>query len=112
MDKGKYVSRSTYQKVVEENKKLLADIKVLVEVDGEKYIEVHDRWLNFFQKRRQLGDAIREILTMAREAWNGRCRCGHLHSEHHPTSSHNYSAGRCTVGECRCAHFIHDTKTS
>lgn len=37
-----------------------------------------------------------------------RCICGHLHSEHHPINSHNYSAGRCTIGECRCNHFLHE----
>lgn len=41
-----------------------------------------------------------------KEEWDGRCKCGHLHSEHRPINSHNYSAGRCTVGECRCANFI------
>jgi hypothetical protein len=40
------------------------------------------------------------------DSWDGRCRCGHLHSEHRASNSINYSAGRCSVGECRCANFI------
>ncbi len=43
--------------------------------------------------------------------WNGQCQCGHKHSEHHPISSHNYSAGHCMIGECRCKHFIHNPQT-
>lgn len=44
--------------------------------------------------------------------WNGRCICGHLHNEHNPTSSINYSAGVCSVGECRCRNFIHDSRNN
>lgn len=40
--------------------------------------------------------------------WDGECKCGHLHSEHHKLTSHNYSAGRCTHEGCGCAHFIHN----
>lgn len=47
------------------------------------------------------------FLPVKKEKWDGRCQCGHLHSEHGPTGSINYTAGRCHVGECRCAHFIH-----
>ena len=43
------------------------------------------------------------------EAKDPRCQCGHLHSEHHPIQSCNYSAGRCTIGECRCVHFLIET---
>lgn len=42
--------------------------------------------------------------------WDGECQCGHKHSDHHPISSHNYTAGHCTIGECRCKHFIHNPK--
>jgi hypothetical protein len=42
--------------------------------------------------------------------WDGRCRCGHLHSEHHSISSPNYSAGHCKIGECRCKHFMLESK--
>lgn len=46
---------------------------------------------------------VRKIIN---DKWDGRCRCGHLHSEHRASSSINYSAGRCSIGECRCANFI------
>jgi hypothetical protein len=46
---------------------------------------------------------VRKIIN---DTWDGRCRCGHLHSEHRASNSINYSAGRCSVGECRCANFI------
>ena len=56
--------------------------------------------------------AYTEILEskglVKKEKEDPRCICGHLHSEHRPINSHNYSAGRCTVGECRCAHFLID----
>lgn len=54
--------------------------------------------------------AYNEILEskgyVKKEKTDPRCICGHLHSEHRPINSHNYSAGRCTVGECRCIHFL------
>jgi hypothetical protein len=43
-----------------------------------------------------------------KEKWDGRCVCGHKHSQHGPTGSINYTAGRCSVKGCNCAHFIHD----
>lgn len=46
-----------------------------------------------------------------KEKWDGECQCGHLHSQHRPISSVNYSAGRCTIGECRCTHFLHQKTT-
>lgn len=48
----------------------------------------------------------------AKSDWDGRCRCGHLHSEHNAIQSHNYSAGRCSIGECRCANFIIEKQNS
>ena len=59
-----------------------------------------DRWSDHF--------TLSYYLPEIKEKWNGRCCCGHLHSEHHPSSSVNYSAGHCTVGECRCKNFLHD----
>lgn len=56
--------------------------------------------------------AYAEILEskglIKQEKENPRCICGHLHHEHRAINSHNYSAGRCTVGECRCIHFLID----
>jgi hypothetical protein len=39
-----------------------------------------------------------------------RCQCGHLQSEHRPIDANDYSSGRCTIGECRCSHFIKTAK--
>lgn len=47
-------------------------------------------------------EAIKE-----KNEWNGRCKCGHLHSQHNPTTSINYTAGRCAVAGCNCRNFIH-----
>lgn len=60
--------------------------------------------------------AYNEILEskgfVNKEKVDQRCTCGHLHSEHRPISSVNYSAGRCTVGECRCTHFLIDNNVN
>jgi hypothetical protein len=62
-ERGKYVLRSTYQKVVEENKKLLADIGLLV---SEEYplqkIELIAYWQDKFKKDRQLSATINMVL--------------------------------------------------
>jgi hypothetical protein len=42
-----------------------------------------------------------------KDNWNGTCICGHLHSEHGPSGSINYTAGRCTIKGCECRHFLH-----
>jgi hypothetical protein len=71
LPKGAYVSRSTYQKVVEENKRLLADIKVLA-MDWDKHTTVEQRnlyyttvsrWQQHFQKNEQFNQDLREILS-------------------------------------------------
>lgn len=51
---------------------------------------------------------FQDLITIERSEWNGYCRCGHNHSEHNSINSVNYSAGRCTIGECRCRYFIHE----
>ena len=43
-----------------------------------------------------------------KEKWDGQCVCGHKHSEHGPTGSINYTAGRCYVKRCDCQHFINN----
>lgn len=56
------VNRSTYQKVVEENKRLLADIKLLVE-DGlpssEKILCI-GKWRDKFKKEKEFNDLMRQ----------------------------------------------------
>lgn len=57
------VSRSTYQKVVEENKKLLADIKVLV---GEHSVEraiLRAKWTDKFKDQEAFGNLLKEVAT-------------------------------------------------
>jgi len=59
------------------------------------------------------GNVIKKLLGFPEEACksvparilDGQCQCGHKHSEHHPISNDNYSAGHCKIGECRCKHF-------
>ncbi len=61
LTKGKYVSRSVYQKKCEENKKLLADIKILT-ADGispEKVILI-TKWREVFKKRREFNELLTE----------------------------------------------------
>ena len=67
MNKGTYVSRSTYQKVVEENKRLRADIRALVDGDITQVYEVMTRWHKHFQAQKQFTADLREILTLGRE---------------------------------------------
>lgn len=45
-----------------------------------------------------------------KQEWNGNCICGHSHSDHGPSGSINYSAGRCS--RCNCLHFIHNRESS
>ena len=58
-----HVSRSVYQKVVEENKQLIADIKVLV---GEHCVEraiLRAKWTDKFKDQKAFGDLLKEIAT-------------------------------------------------
>lgn len=62
-DKGKYVSRSTFQKACEENKRLLADIKILtVESFADpmqpERILIITKWREKFKKDKELNDLI------------------------------------------------------
>ena len=58
------VNRSTYQKVVEENKRLLNDIKLLVE-DGlpsaEKILCI-GKWRDKFKKEKDFNDLMRQAV--------------------------------------------------
>jgi hypothetical protein len=38
--------------------------------------------------------------------WDGVCKCGHAHSSHGKIKSHNYTAGKCIL--CDCKGFVHD----
>lgn len=67
MDKGKYVSRSVYQKVAEENKRLKADIRILTQsgVSAEKILLIK-QWREKFKKDKDLNELIREMITMGK----------------------------------------------
>lgn len=55
------VSRSVYQKVAEENKRLMSDIKILTEEgfpSAEKILLV-SKWRNHFQKEREFNEFMR-----------------------------------------------------
>ena len=56
------VSRSVYQKVCEENKRLKADIKILVESHGDEpaYIETLLKWRKVFSKQKEFNVFMKE----------------------------------------------------
>ncbi|MDY8137586.1 hypothetical protein [Aquimarina sp. 2201CG5-10] len=53
------VNRSTYQKVVEENKRLLRDIKVLVNGSIPEVIFLKDKYQKRFKSEKELNDLLR-----------------------------------------------------
>lgn len=60
MDKT-MVSRSTFQRVVEENKKLLYDLKILVTLsDSDEMSHVFDKWQTKFRRDQELTEMINE----------------------------------------------------
>jgi len=63
MEKGKYVTRAAYQKLAEENKRLLCDIRVLVEEAFppklEKIVTI-SRWREKFRKDKELVVALQD----------------------------------------------------
>ena len=54
------VSRSVYQKLKEENKRLKADIKVLVEGNVFDFIEVKRKWKEIFKKETDFNNMMKE----------------------------------------------------
>jgi hypothetical protein len=67
MKHGTYVTRSTYQKVVEENKKLLNDIRILVQERSyqipppvEKLLVI-EKWRTKFAQDRELVDMLQQM---------------------------------------------------
>lgn len=61
MLKGKYVSRSVYQKAKEENKRLLADIKVMACGECFDAIQMRIKWRKIFKEIEDSEKAIRAI---------------------------------------------------
>lgn len=59
------INRSTYQKVVEENKRLLADIEILCSSLSEpelflKRAEVRNKWVKYFKDKKQFNELLHE----------------------------------------------------
>ena len=55
------VSRSTYQKVVEENKRLKADIKILVKrKTASEILDVTRKWSKIFKEEEQLHSCLKQ----------------------------------------------------
>lgn len=58
------VSRSVYQKLKEENKRLLADILVLTDpMPDEKFMPVLKRWRKHFQEQREFDQMLKEVVA-------------------------------------------------
>jgi hypothetical protein len=66
-NRGAYIRRSIYQKVVEENKKLLSDIKILVGDYGPAKLALSDKWEKKFESDQKLNDTIWEILNLVKK---------------------------------------------
>lgn len=55
------MSRSVYQKVCEENKKLLADIKNLTGGDAKKHADIYVKWKTHFDKEREFNSIMKQV---------------------------------------------------
>jgi len=64
MQKGKYVSRSVHQKAKEENKRLLADIKVMACWECFEAIQMRIRWRKIFKEQEQFDEAVKRALKI------------------------------------------------
>jgi len=65
MENGKYVSRSVYQKLKEENKRLLEDIKILSMPATTQYSlmkknKVKDKWQNKFEHDTEIAYVLKQ----------------------------------------------------
>lgn len=61
MEKGKYVSRSAFQKLAEENKRLLADIYILVSDNIPDRIFVRSKWQRKIKENKLLAYELSKI---------------------------------------------------
>ena len=62
MLKGTYVSRSVYQKLKEENKKLLSDLRTISMEPGIEAVKIRIKWCKHFKHEDDLNNAIRTVL--------------------------------------------------
>jgi hypothetical protein len=66
MKRGTYVSRSVYQKVIEENKRLRSDLYSLVMMPGTRHAEqAKGKWNNYFIRRKQFNDTFIELIKQS-----------------------------------------------
>ncbi len=57
------VSRSVYQKVKEENKRLLSDIEILVGPVNMDRINMYKKWQKHFRDKKELHEMIKSVAT-------------------------------------------------
>jgi hypothetical protein len=66
-----FVSRSKFQKVVEENKRMKKDLRILCGPSNDEECEMLGetimKWNNYFRKEDKENAAIKEILCIGRE---------------------------------------------
>lgn len=62
-ERGKWVKRSTYQAVCEENKRLTEDIYALVMNRGESG-HIYDRWKKKFETAAEFNELLRQLLNI------------------------------------------------
>jgi hypothetical protein len=67
---GGFVSRAVYQKVMEENKRLIVDIKILTEYTrlpaGEKEALIRE-WKEVFAKEKELMVVVKQLLRQTKD---------------------------------------------
>jgi hypothetical protein len=61
-NRGAYVRRSTYQHVVEENKKLLNDLRIISSDKSGAGVLLANQWREKFANDQQLNDSIMELI--------------------------------------------------
>jgi hypothetical protein len=64
MKKGSFVSRLFYQKLQEENKRLLADIKVMACGECFDAIQMRLKWRRIFKEKQDFDNAIRDCIRI------------------------------------------------
>lgn len=65
---GTYVSRSVFQKLKEENKRLLEDIRVMATGECFDAIQLRIKWRKHFKAEKEMADMIREVILGSKKA--------------------------------------------
>lgn len=61
MKKGTYVSRSEYQRVCEENKRLKEDLKIICTGNPMESIALEMKWVAHFEKEKKLNETLTSV---------------------------------------------------